>query len=131
MKTKTGKAVFIGIAIISFLYFGYNFFLRDTILNNSDRIINLDLSKENFLVLEKFKEQTNTNHLEIELSGQIQKHLTYYISTDLNSNKTCIKVKKGQLNHLMIIPWNRPNCFLYLPKTGPSKIHLTYRFTNH
>lgn len=131
MKTKSGKLILYGVVLCAILYYCYDLFLREIILNNSDRKVTIDLSKDNILVLDKFESQQTTNQLELELSGKTKNHLTYYISSALNSKKSCVTVKKGELHHILVVPWKESTCTLFFPNSERSKIELTYRFTGN
>lgn len=131
MKSKlTPISIIITVAIIVLGYFAYTNYIAPFYLNNSEQTQEIDLKKDQNLILVANKNQKNINTIEFEIKGNSTKNVSILTYDSSKSNLKRVTIKKGEIDHVNFLNWASDTCFMDIstPKNTKGKLTISYRF---
>jgi len=131
MKSKlTPITIGITVLIIILGYFAYTKYIVPFYLNNSEQTQEIDLGKDQNLILVANEKQKNIGSLEYEIKGNSSQNISILVYDSAKKNVTSAMIKKGEVDHVNFLNWTSDSCFMEIttPENTKGKLTINYRF---
>lgn len=123
--------VFIILTIIALGYFMYERYLKEIILNNTTRTIQIEkIIHTKLIKLKKQADQANIYSLELEITGKSDRTILFFFGPNKDQMQQQILLKKGKVDYHYSGDWYSNECYIYFPSENGSNttMKLDYRF---
>lgn len=131
MKSKlTPITLIITVLIIVLGYLAYTQYIVPFYLNNSEQTQEIDLGKEQNLILVANENQKNIGSIEFEIKGNSSQNISILTYDPSKRNITSVMIKKGEIDHVNFLDWTSDSCLMDIttPENTKGKLTINYRF---
>lgn len=125
------RIIIFSVILIVVGYLSYVFFLKEIILNNSSRSIDIrSISTDKTFSLGKHKEQSEVYSFEFEIKGKSNNNLSFFYGPEKSISMQEVSLKKGEIDFVFAGDWYSDSCYLIFPKDAEWKgdLEIKYRF---
>ncbi len=131
MKSKlTPITLIITVLLIVLAYFAYTEYIVPFYLNNSEQTKEIDLKKDQNLILVANENQKKIGSIEFEIKGNSSQNISILTYDPSKTSVKSVMIKKGEIDHVNFLNWTSDSCFMDIstPENTKGKLTIHYRF---